>query len=293
MAERKVQTITRAIKMFVADPEQRDWDEYAERLVFALNTLLDTTRQDTPFFLVHGWDPKTTVEAMIGVGEHRGRDPDARRWRLGIQRAHTYARRHATALLQEAMESRAEQANQGASATPGIQVGTRVWVFIERVKEGCAKKLAHLWHGPFRVAELLGDHACRLEILGAEYRIFPIVHVARLKVCKNPSERPLVRLRVDPAERIDFDEALLPSDSWAPEEADGEFEIVKILDMRITQPTRSSRKRRQYLVQWKQEGSQPSWVDEEDISYGGLLFDFHRENRARHRLEMMALEATE
>jgi hypothetical protein len=227
------------------------------------------------------------------VGEHSRRDPDAKRWRIGIQRAHSYARRHAATLLQEAMRDRADRANQDATPDPGIRVGSRVWVFIERVKEGCAKKLAHLWHGPFRVSELLGDHACRLEIPGAEYRIFPVVHVARLKLCKDPSLRPADRLRVDPDARFDFDEALLPSDSWDPEEDDDEFEITKVLDMRISQATRSSRRRRQYLVQWQQEGSTPSWVDEDEIRYGGLLFDFHRENRARHRLEMMELEATE
>jgi hypothetical protein len=33
-----VQTLTRALKMYVADVNQKDWDEYAERLTFALNT---------------------------------------------------------------------------------------------------------------------------------------------------------------------------------------------------------------------------------------------------------------
>ncbi|CAI5706014.1 unnamed protein product [Peronospora farinosa] len=37
-AERMVQTITRAIKMYVSKVDQKDWDAYAERLTFALNT---------------------------------------------------------------------------------------------------------------------------------------------------------------------------------------------------------------------------------------------------------------
>ncbi|KAE9101856.1 hypothetical protein PF007_g14965 [Phytophthora fragariae] len=59
-AERMVQTVTRAIKMYIADVDQRDWDEYAERLTFALNTSHDRTRNETPFFLVHDWDPQST-----------------------------------------------------------------------------------------------------------------------------------------------------------------------------------------------------------------------------------------
>ena len=37
-AERMVQTWTRAIKMYVSDENHKDWDEYAERLTFAINT---------------------------------------------------------------------------------------------------------------------------------------------------------------------------------------------------------------------------------------------------------------
>ncbi|OWZ18046.1 LOW QUALITY PROTEIN: reverse transcriptase [Phytophthora megakarya] len=40
-AERMVQTITRAIEMNIADNDQRDWDVYAERLTYALNTTHD------------------------------------------------------------------------------------------------------------------------------------------------------------------------------------------------------------------------------------------------------------
>ena len=41
--------------------------------------------------------------------------------------------------------------------------GTQVWLYLDRLKDGYAKKLAYLWHRPFRVLELVGDHAVRLE----------------------------------------------------------------------------------------------------------------------------------
>lgn len=47
-------------------------------------------------------------------------------------------------------------------------------VDLDRVREGFAKKLAHLWHGPFRVIEMPDPFVCRLEIPGSEYRIFPL-----------------------------------------------------------------------------------------------------------------------
>ena len=45
-----------------------------------------------------------------------------------------------------------------------IVCGSQVWLYLDRVKEGYARKLAHMWHGPFRVEEVCGDHAVRLEI---------------------------------------------------------------------------------------------------------------------------------
>jgi len=67
--ERAVQTVTQTIRAYVADPDQRDWDDLAETLMFALNTSYDHTRKETPFYLVHGWDPKNTVTAMLSTDQ--------------------------------------------------------------------------------------------------------------------------------------------------------------------------------------------------------------------------------
>ncbi|GMF45625.1 unnamed protein product [Phytophthora fragariaefolia] len=56
-AERMVQTLTRALKMFVSDVNQQDWGEYAERLTFALNTAQDRTRGDTHSIWLTGGTP--------------------------------------------------------------------------------------------------------------------------------------------------------------------------------------------------------------------------------------------
>ena len=64
-AERMVQTLTREIKMYVTNGDQKDWDEYAERLTFAMNTAQDCVRGDTQFYWIHGWDPRIDVEATL------------------------------------------------------------------------------------------------------------------------------------------------------------------------------------------------------------------------------------
>ena len=57
IVERMMQTLTRALKMYVTNTNQKIWDEYAKRLTFSINTAQDRVRGDTPFYLIHGWDP--------------------------------------------------------------------------------------------------------------------------------------------------------------------------------------------------------------------------------------------
>ena len=63
------------------------------------------------------------------------------------------------------MEGRAQAHNE--SVVDGkIEVESQVWLYLDRVKEGYARKLAHLWNGPFRVLEVVGEQAARLDITG-------------------------------------------------------------------------------------------------------------------------------
>ena len=77
-AKRMIQTFTRALKMYVADVDQRDWDEYAEQLTFAINTTHDRIRGDTPFYLIRRWDPRSTLEATLPLRSTKPRDRDPR-----------------------------------------------------------------------------------------------------------------------------------------------------------------------------------------------------------------------
>uniref|UniRef100_H3GFB6 Integrase catalytic domain-containing protein n=1 Tax=Phytophthora ramorum TaxID=164328 RepID=H3GFB6_PHYRM len=245
--ERMVQTLTRALKMYVADVNQQDWDEYAERLTFAINTAHDRVRGETPFYLIHGWDPRSTLEASLPLGSTRRRDREPRRWRYRIQQQYQRAREEVNARLMEAIQARADRHNDGIRPHQ-IEAGSQVWLYLDRVKEGYARKLAHMWHGPFRVREMIGPYAARLEVAGTEYRLFPIVHVSKLKAVKVFSDRPDVTLATDESGRFDFDEALLPEDSWEGDWSDDEFEVDRIADVRSGRKTRYGRVHREFQV---------------------------------------------
>ncbi|OWZ00883.1 reverse transcriptase [Phytophthora megakarya] len=195
-AERMVQTTTRALKMYVRDLDQKDWDEYAERLTFAINTAHDRIRGDTPHYLVHGWDPRSTMEATLPVVCTRRHDRDARRWRYRIQRYYQQSREQVNARLKEVIADRAGRHNEDVGSHQ-VEAGSRIWLYLDRVKEGYARKLAHLWHGPFRVAEKINEFSVKLEVAGTGYQIFPVVHVSKLKIVKDFPDRPRVELTVD------------------------------------------------------------------------------------------------
>ena len=202
-----------------------------------------------------------------------------------MQSQYQRAREQVNENLREASRTRMQVHNEGV-VDHKIVSGTQVWLYLDRVKEGYAKKLAHLWHGPFRVLELVGDHAVRLETRGTEYRLFPIVHISKLKRVRKLPDRPSDELTVDEMDRVDFDECLLPEDSWVRELEEGEYEVEEILESRATKKMRYGRQQREFLVRWKGY-VKPSWVDELDINCGALLRAFERNQASHNRFEVM------
>ena len=93
-------------------------------------------------------------------------------------------------------------------------------------------------------------------------------------------------LVVDETDRVDFDEALLPEDSWVADLEDDEYEVAKKLDRRMGRKARYGRIQCEYLVQWKGYPD-PSWVDEVNLNCGGLLRDYERRQATRNRFEAM------
>ncbi|KAI9979380.1 hypothetical protein PInf_030814 [Phytophthora infestans] len=121
------------------------------------------------------------------------------------------------------------------------------------------------------------------------YRIspVPVVHVSKLKLVKEYPDRPQVRLSVDASDRVDFDEVLLPEDSWNVDLEADEFEVEKITDMRSGKRTRYGRIYREFLVHWRGY-DEPSWVDEADLNCGALLYDFLRDRADPAQIQVYA-----
>ncbi|ETM30697.1 hypothetical protein L914_21626, partial [Phytophthora nicotianae] len=161
-------------------------------------------------------DARSTLEATLPLGNTQRRDMKPRRWRYNVQRQYQQARKLVNKALHAAIEGRADQHNEDASSHD-IKAGDQVWLYLDRVKESYARKLAHMWHRPFRVTGTVDRHAVCLETPCTAYRLFPIVHVSKRKLVKSYPERPTSTQTNREANRVDFDEGLLPEDSWERE----------------------------------------------------------------------------
>ncbi|KAH9132131.1 hypothetical protein AeRB84_021365 [Aphanomyces euteiches] len=283
-AERAIQTLVRSVKLYVTDPRQRDWDEYAVRLTFAINTTPSATRGDTPFFLMHGWDPFTTITA--GLPSTRSGDHEAHRWRSQLHQQHLFCKAMAHELLCLAVVKRAEAHNSRLpdAVNDRIKVGDLVWVYIDQVKPGVKKKLAHLWHGPFRVLEKKHDYASVLEIRGRlalrNHRFHAEVHDSRLKLQRLFQLRPTEVLYDQPP--VDFDEGLyLPPDSFEQDPDEQQvFGVFGVRDVRYTDHIR------EYEVQLEANGPWV-WVASILLPPSTLVYEFERDRLHLDRLDMM------
>ncbi|OWY91253.1 hypothetical protein PHMEG_00040248, partial [Phytophthora megakarya] len=132
----------------------------------------------------------------------------------------------------------------------------------------------------------VGEYAVRLEVAGSAYSIFPVVHVSKIKLVKAFPDRPVARLNGSEEDRVDFDEALLPEDSWIQDRDPDEYEVEQISDMRTGKRTRYGRIYREFLVHWRGY-EDPTWIDEADLNCGALLYEFLRDRANRNRFGVM------
>ncbi|OWY97524.1 hypothetical protein PHMEG_00031927 [Phytophthora megakarya] len=140
-------------------------------------------------------------------------------------------------------------------------------------RTGLSKKLAHLWHWHFRIDEVLDDFRVKLKVDSTGYRVNPWVHISRLNQRALFPKRPTVSVDVD--EEDDFDAALLPEDSWEADAQKDEYKVENILDFRWSKKIWTSKRRKEYLVKWKNYDD-PEWLPVSQLNCGALLYQFNQ-----------------
>ncbi|KAE8907220.1 hypothetical protein PF003_g9233 [Phytophthora fragariae] len=171
--------------------------------MFALNTPFDATRLEPPFYLVHGWDAQGTVSAMLGPRPSSVQEKTAYEWRRKFQRDYSYALACAEDLQVQAKKMRSDVHTQRwkeltETLKTGFEMGDAVWLYIPKVQTGLSRKLAHMWHGPFRIDEVHDDFRATVSTLGFTLVAGIYGHSTRsVQSKKLKSERTTISTRLD------------------------------------------------------------------------------------------------
>ena len=166
----------------------------------------------------------------------------------------------------------------------------QVWLFMERVKPGLTKKLTHWLYGPFRVKKQVEEISFELEFADrSRYLFYPVVYIPRSIKVTGQEARSTTKLvqGLGETDRLDFDEELLPEDSWTSDESSGRYEVEAILnDDTPRSTTTTDRIQRKLLVKWVGY-DEPKWKPLTILSCGGLVFDYLRRKKRKNRLQMV------
>ena len=134
-AEIMLQTLTRAIKMYITDTKSKSWYKYAKRLNIAINKGQDRVRGHTPFYLIHGWDPRSTLEASLPLGSTKRRDREIRRWGFNIQRHNQRARKFVNDRRRIAIQDQAYR-HSTEERSQEVEVESQVWLCLDQMNAG-------------------------------------------------------------------------------------------------------------------------------------------------------------
>ena len=256
LTERTNEVIEACLRHFVST-DMKDWDDYLPLVEYALNSAYHDAIQSTPFrmnritipanpweVLVHNSrDCSTELSGWMGVSPlFADRLPmtaqDAQRTYVQANAEYQRARR-----CVELAKTRMKAIHDGKGVTSHFFVeGQLVWFNIKNVSlrhDSRRHKLLPKFWGPFKIIELVGNNAARLDLPAHLRSIHPVVSVQLLKPHFQRPGQPLPSAVVD---------------------SDLEFELERIVDFHLV----SSRKRDvpgivEFRVRWKGGSLEDTW----------------------------------
>ena len=238
---------------------QDDWVQKKPLAEFAYNNSVHSTTGMTPFFAMYGYHPN--VPSTVADDRPEGEVPAAREAAQKVESENK--------LLAERWRKAVEFQKKwyDKKHTP-MHFSVGDWVMLAATnlrQQRPNKKLSDRYLGPFKVIEVVGEQAYKLD-LPDKWTIHPVFHVSLLEPYKSrPGE--------DPASHPEAT-LLEDGDEW--------YEIEEILD------DRRRRGRTEYLVRWM--GYTPAhdqWVTEADLEGAGkLLGEYQEAMKSRPRNAM-------
>ena len=231
-AERVNQEIGTYLRMYCAEKPD-DWSLFLADAQFAHNSRIHSTHGQTPFYLLHGYEPTaypSDIANPLGLADNRLEQLAANRDKAII--AHKRA--------QEAMIAR-----KPGLAYKKFEVGDKVWLDARNLHLKMTRKLTPRRLGPFEIIEEISPVVYKLRLPSA-WHIHNVFHASLL------------------TPQVITPKYGTPSEPLLPEIVDGEpeFEVENILRHRYV----GRKKELRYLVQWRgYSRAESTWEPEEHL----------------------------
>lgn len=158
--ERANKSICKMLAAVVNDKKD-DWDNWLPIITFAYNKSFNESVQDTPFSLVHGFDPVMPEDRMLGNDIQLETTLQDYRTET-IERYYT-ALEQVAAARKKASEKQAAYFNKTMVHGPNaFRVGQLVWKYNSANSDGHRGKLDRRWEGPRRIIKVYDNNTVDL-----------------------------------------------------------------------------------------------------------------------------------
>lgn len=182
------------VKILIAYMQQysAEWDDMLPYAQFAINTSHHPTLQETPFYIVHGRDPRLPLDNWL----HLVHDIQPTNLKTFVSQ-HVDRLREAWDLAHQSLQQAAidNVANSNKKPTE-FQVGDKVWCYLPEIVSDRTNKLLTRWFGPFTIIDKTGPVNYKVHTNRTK-RISQTFHVERLKPYIPTTPRPTTDLTLE------------------------------------------------------------------------------------------------
>ena len=248
-AERVNQEIGTYLRMYCAEKPD-DWSLYLADVQFAHNSRIHSMHRQTPFYLLHGYEP-TTYPSDIA-------NPPG----LADDRLELLAANRDKAIIAHRRAQEAMVAWKPGLAYKKFEVGDKVWLDARNLHLKTTCKLTPRRLGPFEIIEEISPVVYKLQLPSA-WRIHDVFHASLLT--------PQV---ITPKYGV-------PQEPPLPELVDGEseHEVENILRHKFV----GRRKELRYLIQWRgYSRAESTWEPEEHLKNAPEVLEAYK---SHHHLQ--------
>jgi len=165
-------------------PDQSNWDELIDPVLFTYRVTLNRMLEDSPFFLIYGRDAQLPQDNKLPVSNDDKRlNKDDMIDGYKAKQLETLRAAYEKLNLHKEKEQRVYKAHYDKTHKDvKFNVHDHVMLYTERTQVGLSKKFLPRWDGPYLIIQAVGPVNYRIESL--DKKKTHLVHVNRLKIYK-------------------------------------------------------------------------------------------------------------